>query len=250
MLLCAAALAVASSGCAVRHQNNRTIIGLDHAAVFGTEYAKFSLADGSEGTLRSLGDVYSLKLDKYFKVVPLGRASSMEIGRIEPLEGRSVLVLHQLDKGGCVTTTVLAIRGSEVLSWSIKSQDCKSLPEITVADGRMLLRYTDKRFLYADGRILEEKAVPREQPSTSLPISSTKYPAPTASGKATSSARIRPPATHDSAGSIARIPPNVTVPPSSKTASVPAPSRSAPAIPDLTFSSSAQEQKPVVIHLE
>ena len=259
LLMSATVLALATSGCAVRHEKNRTIIGLDSAAVLGTERASFTLADGSAGALRHLGDNYSLKLDKYFKVIPLGPARLMELAGVQTVGDRSVLVINRLEKNGCIKTSVLAIRGSEVLSWLITPDDCKSLPEISSADNRLLLSYSGSRFVYDNGRLIEQKAVAHAQPNSPAPAAKpANKPAPpveSTSGNRQREAASGRPRQQEPANAPAQTTQTMAPAPTpGRAAPVNATnttaSRTVPSTPDLVFSSASKEQKPVVINLE
>ena len=83
-LICCASLSLAvlaTTGCAVSQDaKNGTRFALDTAALLGTELAQFTLIDNSKGTFRKLGDAYSLKLERFHKVIALGNARQADGG--------------------------------------------------------------------------------------------------------------------------------------------------------------------------
>ncbi len=154
------AIGISVSGCAVKQDaNKRTVISLDHAAVLGTERARFQLQDGSEGSLRSMSDDYSLKLEKFFKVIPLGKAQQMQLQPVYQINGRTVLVINMQNISGCVKTAVLSIQDSQVFHWLITPSDCKSVPALAANEQRLQLSYSGSRYVYENGQLIEEKPV-------------------------------------------------------------------------------------------
>ena len=155
--------ALALSGCAVQQTGPRgkMSIGLDNAALLGTDHAKFKLGDDSEGTLRSLNGVYSLKLERFFRVISLGKRKDVQLERAVQIGDRTVLVLNQLDERNCIKTAVLAIRGSEVLNWEVQPSNCRTLPTVGVMDGRLVLLYADHAFVYDNSKLTKVKLSPQ-----------------------------------------------------------------------------------------
>ena len=253
--LLALALVLLGSGCAVKQDaNKRTVFSLDQAAVLGTERARFKLQDGSEGSLRSMGDDYSLKLEKFYKVIPLGKARQMQLQPVYQINGRTVLVINLQNTSGCVKTTVLSIQGSQVLNWLITPNDCKSVPALAANDQQLQLSYSGSRYLYENGRLVEEKPVEVAAPPPTQPGNDPVRNTPRENSRAASP--VETPSR--SARSAARTP-------ASQSAPAPTPTPAAPrqagrtnpqnvatstAPPELRFSRSAEEQKPVVINLE
>ena len=124
--------ALALSGCAVQQTGPRgkMSIGLDNAALLGTDHAKFKLGDDSEGTLRSLNGVYSLKLERFFRVISLGKRKDVQLERAVQIGDRTVLVLNQLDERNCIKTAVLAIRGDRAPDLRRRGQRVDDLPHL------------------------------------------------------------------------------------------------------------------------
>ena len=241
-LICCASLSLAvlaTTGCAVSQDaKNGTRFALDTAAILGTELAHFTLTDNSNGTFRKLGDAYSLKLEKFQKVIALGNARQARLDRGFHIDGRTVLVIHMQTNDGCIKTQVLSIRDTQALQWQVTPSDCKSIPTVTLNKDQLVLSYSGSRFVYAGGQLAEEKIT--EQATTRTP------PRPTPAVQEPRVARKAPPRPSTSAASA----PPAT---SSALASTPAQAArpSAPtAVPELRFNSSMREQKPTVITLE
>ena len=155
------------TGCAVQSgPGGKLKVGLDGAALLGNELATFKLADGSDGTLRSLNGDYSLKLERFFRVIPLGKKRAAQLERAVQLDDRTVLVIHQVDERGCLSTTVVSIRGSEASMWDLKSGNCRVKPDVVVLDNRMVLLYEDHGYVYGDGKLVRAKRPPPEAPAT------------------------------------------------------------------------------------
>ena len=87
------AAAMLLAGCAVQQHSGGTVsVGIDDAELFGQTVAQFKLADGSDGRLRLHQGRYSIKLQRYFKVIPVDRAQAARLVSAQVLDGRSVLV--------------------------------------------------------------------------------------------------------------------------------------------------------------
>ena len=246
--------ALALSGCAVQQTGPRgkMSIGLDNAALLGTDHAKFKLGDDSEGTLRSLNGVYSLKLERFFRVISLGKRKDVQLERAVQIGDRTVLVLNQLDERNCIKTAVLAIRGSEVLNWEVQPSNCRTLPTVGVMDGRLVLLYADHAFVYDNSKLTKVKLPP--QPPEPTPPSRQPRQSPQKTDK---------PSTRSNPTRAAAANPSAPTTPSSNrssngaTASTATPAAAASnrpsrpsSPPPLVFGSASAEEKPVVIHLE
>lgn len=239
-LICCASLSLAvlaTTGCAVSQDaNKRTRFALDTAAILGTELAQFTLTDNSNGTFRKLGDAYSLKLEKFQKVIALGNARQARLDRGFQIDGRTVLVIHMQTNDGCIKTQLLSIRDAQALHWQVTPSDCKSIPTVMLNKDQLVLSYSGSRFVYAGGQLAEEKIT--EQAATRTP------PRPAPAAPEPRVARKAPPRSAPSAAAPATLAtpsntPAQTVRPSAPTA-----------VPELRFSRSMQEQKPTVITLE
>lgn len=258
LLLCACLL----TGCAVQKQGPRGSlqISLDGAALLGTEHASFQLSDGSQGTLRSLQGEYSLKLERFFRVIALGKKKEVQLERSVQIGGRTLLVLHQRDENNCLSTTIVAIQGAEALQWTQQADNCRSLPQVGVIDNRLVLAYAEHGLVYDDGKLIRVKLPPVQAPAPPAAASQPQTPVPRAARKAAPArpAKNRTPAAQAteaasrpaSNGSFAAAP-AAAAPARRPAASSNATSPSRPtAPPALVFGSSSIEEKPVVIRLD
>ena len=256
--------ALALSGCAVQQTGPRgkMSIGLDNAALLGTDHAKFKLGDDSEGTLRSFNGVYSLKLERFFRVISLGKRKDVQLERAVQLGDRTVLVLNQLDERNCIKTAVLAIRGSEVLNWEVQPSNCRTLPTVGVMDGRLVLLYADHAFVYDNSKLTKVKLSP-QPPVPSAAQQAAPEPTPPSRQPRQSPQKADKPSTRSNPTRAAAANPSTPTTPSSNrssngaTASTATPTAAASnrpsrpsSPPPLVFGSASAEEKPVVIHLE
>ena len=256
--------ALALSGCAVQQTGPRgkMSIGLDNAALLGTDHAKFKLGDDSEGTLRSLNGVYSLKLERFFRVISLGKRKDVQLERAVQIGDRTVLVLNQLDERNCIKTAVLAIRGSEVLNWEVQPSNCRTLPTVGVMDGRLVLLYADHAFVYDSSKLTKVK-LPPQPPVPSAAQQAAPEPTPPSRQPRQSPQKTDKPSTRSNPTRAAAANPSAPTTPSSNrssngaTASTATPAAAASnrpsrpsSPPPLVFGSASAEEKPVVIHLE
>lgn len=156
-----AVLALSSGGCAVRtNANGAYQFGLDDAALLGTSVGTFKMQDGSTATLRvlatnPLSPQYSIKLEKFLKVIPLGTAQRMRLDDAQQVGDRTVAVITRYESS-CVRTQLLSIKGSEVLAWTVNYQDCRSEPSVRVDGDRLYLLYGQSQFIYRDAKLTRE----------------------------------------------------------------------------------------------
>ena len=261
------------TGCAMT-PNGRggVMVGLDTAELFGTPISTFVLRDGTEGTLRKdPKGKYSIKLSQAFRVVPLDKAITARVARVENVGERTVVIVETQERGCAYRYEVLAFQGTDVLQWTVGN--CKDRPRVEVAaDGKSLnIDFPNynrlSRMVYTDSRLLNASvAVPpgvdtRAQPFaddalratgaviTSLPAgdgSGRVIPAPPAAAPAPAAAPKA--GTRASAGAKPRrqdAPARAAAP---AAISLPAP-RSAAAAPAAPMIFQAEEIKPVVIDL-
>jgi len=147
------------SACAVKtNSRGNFVYGVDTAALFGTEISQFPLQDGGTGTLRREGKNFSVKLSGNQRVVPLNNVESARIARTENVGPRTVVVIETQRRNCDYRYTVLAIEGSDVLSWDLGN--CRDRPAVLVQDDRsaMTLDFPKgakiERFIYTqDGRM-------------------------------------------------------------------------------------------------
>lgn len=147
------------SACAVKtNSRGNYVFGVDTAALFGTEIGQFPLQDGGVGTLRREGKNFSVKLSGNQRVVPLNNVESARIARTENIGPRTVVVIETQRRNCDYRYTVLAIEGSDVLSWDVGN--CRDRPVVLVQDDRSALTFdfpkgsVIERFVYTqDGRM-------------------------------------------------------------------------------------------------
>lgn len=238
------------AGCTVQQgpRNGTYEVGLDKAGLLGSQLATFKLQDGSAGTLRvytpdSRGPQFSIKLEKFLKVIELGTSERMRFDRAEQLGDRTVVAITRYDRD-CLRTTLLSIKGSEALNWTVNYQDCRSEPELSVDGDKLYVSYGRARFVYRAGSLSKE-LTPLAQPSVAAQPSSAKAdsglpaPAPKLGVNAgVVSADVKAPTAKAQVKPAARpSPARAGVPPAPPTGTKP-----------LDFH--AQEQKPVRIILD
>ena len=158
--LAAGLLLLASlSACAVKtNSRGNFVYGVDTAALFGTEIGQFPLQDGGQGTLRREGKNFSVKLSGNQRVVPLNNVDSARIARTENVGSRTVVVIETQRRNCDYRYSVLAIEGSDVLSWDLGN--CRDRPAVLVQDDRSAMTFdfpkgsVIERFVYTqDGRM-------------------------------------------------------------------------------------------------
>ncbi|WP_219118609.1 hypothetical protein [Janthinobacterium sp. UMAB-56] len=266
-LIAGVAVGVLLTGCAMT-PNGRggVMVGLDTAELFGTPISTFRLRDGTEGTLRKDPQgKYSIKLSQAFRVVPLAKAITARVARVENVGERTVVIVETQERGCAYRYEVLAFQGTDVLQWTVGN--CKDRPRVELAaDAKSLnIDFPNvnrlSRMIYTDNRLLNASvAVPpgvdtRAQPFADdalratgpviatmpgsdsgrvIPAPPAAAPAPASAPKAGSRASARPRRQE----SQARAAPPAT--------SLPVQRSAAPAAP-MIFQ--AEEIKPVVIDL-
>ncbi|EHK65374.1 hypothetical protein [Achromobacter arsenitoxydans] len=147
------------SACAVKTNSRGNLVySVDTAALFGTEIGQFPLQDGGQGTLRREGKNFSVKLSGNQRVVPLNNVDSARVARTENVGSRTVVVIETQRRNCDYRYTVLAIEGSDVLSWDLGN--CRDRPVVLAQDDRSALTFdfpkgsAIERFVYTqDGRM-------------------------------------------------------------------------------------------------
>lgn len=161
------AASVLLTGCAMT-PNGRggVLVGLDTAELFGTPISTFRLRDGTEGTLRKdPKGKYSIKLSQAFRVVPLDKAITARVARVENVGERTVVIVETQERGCAYRYEVLAFQGTDVLQWTVGN--CKDRPRVELAaDAKSLnIDFPNynrlSRMIYTDNRLLNASvAVP------------------------------------------------------------------------------------------
>ncbi|MDO8036789.1 hypothetical protein O3297_25505 [Janthinobacterium sp. SUN128] len=266
------AAGVLLTGCAMT-PNGRggVLVGLDTAELFGTPISTFRLRDGTEGTLRKdPKGKYSIKLSQAFRVVPLDKAITARVARVENVGERTVVIVETQERGCAYRYEVLAFQGTDVLQWTVGN--CKDRPRVEMAaDAKSLnIDFPNynrlSRMIYTDNRLLNASvAVPpgvdtRAQPFADDALRATGPAIATMPGS--DSGRVIPappapasapaPAAAPKAGSRASAKARRQDTPARAAApaaiSLPAP-RAAAAAPAAPMIFQAEEIKPVVIDL-
>ncbi|MDI3296113.1 hypothetical protein [Janthinobacterium tructae] len=166
-LIAGVAVGVLLTGCAMT-PNGRggVMVGLDTAELFGTPISTFRLRDGTEGTLRKDPQgKYSIKLSQAFRVVPLAKAITARVARVENVGERTVVIVETQERGCAYRYEVLAFQGTDVLQWTVGN--CKDRPRVELAaDAKSLnIDFPNynrlSRMIYTDNRLLNASvAVP------------------------------------------------------------------------------------------
>lgn len=152
-----AILAVSLSGCAIQTQSNgRTVIGLDHAEIFGQQIETFKLGDGSTGALRRLNGAYSLKFDKYARVVPIERATRARIVGADRVGDRDTVLVEKTEGGCPAKYQLISMRGAEVNTWDMTG-DCRTEPQVAKAGDELRVLFAMpnqwRYVVHKDGRL-------------------------------------------------------------------------------------------------
>lgn len=149
-------LAIASSltTCAVRSNGGSgTQYGIDEAALLGRQITEFVFPDGGEGSLRVLNGRYSVKFNRYSRVIDIDidKAVSVKFKSTALVDGFSLVILEESEANCAKMIHVLAVRGWEVRVWDLGN--CRSEPQTSISsneayfdvrDGSMITRYIFK----------------------------------------------------------------------------------------------------------
>jgi hypothetical protein len=155
--------AVLASGCAVQHtRDGKLHVSIDEAELLGTTLHVFRLADQSQGMLRRLGPDYSVKLQRYQRVIPIQKATAVAFFDARPVGGRDLLVLAKSERNCAHKTQIMAIRGAEVSGWDFG--DCKTVPVVTYAGDTVYFDFAERgrpvRYTYHDGKLMRGEPLP------------------------------------------------------------------------------------------
>lgn len=164
-----------NAGCAINvtpwgHVN----FGFDNAQLYGKTESSFMLPDGGSVTLRKLNNDYSLKIDRYFRVVSIGPGIKAKILSTSKV-GDYSLVWVEKQMGNCVnrclySTVLIAIKGFEVKVWEINGED--DVPYITVTPTAAAIDVPgvtssakSKRYVFSEGQLYNQGFIDDSQPS-------------------------------------------------------------------------------------
>jgi len=172
-------------GCATRSNSGSVAqYGLDQAAIFGNLVDEFVLPDGSEASIRQFQGRYSVKLQKYFRVVDIDKATGLRFRSAQMVDGYTLIVLEKSQRNCPSMTHLLAIRGTEVRAWDLGN--CRSWPETTILQDAAIFDVPEgrgtTRYRFTDGRLLYGDAPPPAPPVPGRRIQADTGPA-TSAGK-------------------------------------------------------------------
>lgn len=186
----AAALAVAATllaGCAMTPNGRGGMtMGVDAAGLFGTEVGRFALRDGSQGILRRDNQgAYSVKLDRFMRVLPLQNAVTARIAKVETIGPRTVVVIETQERNCPFRYEVLAIEGSDILEWKIGN--CNDRPRIQLSPDQQAMIFDFpaygqiSRQVYTEQRMLSSTVpVPPGVDIRAKPFADQNFQAPAA----------------------------------------------------------------------
>lgn len=126
----------------------------------GTAIGRFYLQDVSDAILREhrqgpLSAQYTLGLANVGKVVNLGTAEQMRLEKAFQIQDRTVAVFRK-KVNGCVMTSVVSIRRTEISHWSINDTDCRSEPILELRGDKLYLwSVKSPHHLYENGNFYE-----------------------------------------------------------------------------------------------
>jgi hypothetical protein len=151
-------LAVFLQGCAVKTgANGHLLYGLDQAELLGRKIDIFTLPGGGTGALRVMGNQYSLKLDEFSRVIPMGEAKSARVVKVDQVGDRTTVLVVKADNSCDYKYQLFSIKERDVLSWEFYG-DCKTAATAVKVDNEQQfdfrLPYQVTRFTYRDSRFL------------------------------------------------------------------------------------------------
>lgn len=159
LVLAALALLILN-GCAITQTRQGYQFGLDGAVLFGTPVSSFKLADGTDGTLRrSPNGEYSLKLQQYFRVLPLPNVQGARISQVATVGGRTSILVETQEKNCALRYSLFSIDGGNVRNWVFGT--CNDRPRVFLEDGKQLFDFPAGRSLTR--YVLTEVGLTRQQ---------------------------------------------------------------------------------------
>lgn len=252
ILFCAAFM----GGCAIQTDRRGELqLQVDGAELFGQTVKIFNLPDGSEARLRVLDGKYSIKLQRYLRVIPIENATEVKVRSTAVIDGRGIIVIEKAERNCGIKTQLLSIKEAEVLGWDFGN--CQSTPKMSLypegatfdfAYPRSTIRYTYKNAklvrneyngtppaLQADGAAKVASEAPRHVPGP-----------PSAPDERRPAGHTVHAADASDAKPVTRGKPS----PTRNTPSTPRPLRVPAPAPTPAMNFPAQEQKPVRIVLD
>ena len=204
--LLSAAFALVVQGCAVQvGPNGHRVVGVDQAELLGRKTEIFTLPGGATGALRAIGSQYSLKLDQYFRVLPIGQAKTVRVVKVEQVGDRSTVLVEISDNSCDYRYQLFSIKEDDVLTWNFYG-DCKTPATLMKVENEQQFdfrsSYQVTRFTHRDSRFFR-RDIPLSKPQQVMPSTppiaavSRSRPGPPSAGAAITSrdpVRRSPPA--------------------------------------------------------
>jgi hypothetical protein len=182
-----AVLILSASGCATNGASHGgSKLEFDEAELLSVTVQKFRLSDGSEGLVRKLRNTYSIKLQRYQRIIPIANASAVRFVESRTVGDQMLLVFDKVEPNCGSQTQIITIRGTEVNGWDIGV--CAPHPRITYTADSATFEYKvdgkTKHSTYQNGRLLNSDFRPH-QDSASLVGAMSRYvpPPPIALGE-------------------------------------------------------------------
>lgn len=181
-----AALAALIQGCAVQKgANGNMVVRVDQAELLGRKIDTFTLPGGGTGALRIVGNEYSLKFDKYFRVVPIGQANAARVVKVEQVGDRDTVLVVKSDDSCGYRYQLFSIKGSDVLSWDLYS-DCKTQAVLLKVDNEQQFEfqgpYQVTRYVYRGSQLFR----------SDIPLNRTQQASPASAPDGGSGPRYAP----------------------------------------------------------
>ncbi len=163
-----------NSGCAINvNPWGQINFGFDQALISGKEQSSFTLPDGGSVTLRKLKNNYSIKIDRYFRVIEIGPGQKARILSTTKV-GDYTLVWVEKQLNDCsqrclYSTVLIAVNGFEVKVWEINGED--DVPYITVTPAAAAIDVPGvasagklKRYVFSNGHLYNQGFVEDSPP--------------------------------------------------------------------------------------
>lgn len=168
-----------SSACAVQKTATGTQFALDEAELLGVPVHTFRLHDGSEARIRRLGNSYSIKLQRYQRVIPIPGATAVRFISARQVGTATLVVLEKADLGCGLKTQLYAIRGADVSGWDFG--DCMASARVSYAGNSAFFDYPGDtratRFTYQEGRLMRGELPSRASASAPVQTAPVRTPA-------------------------------------------------------------------------
>jgi len=147
-------------GCAIQtDRRGQFQFQVDDAEIFGQTVKTFNLPDGSEARLRVLNGQFSIKLQKYLRVIPIENATEVKVRSTAMVDGRGIIVIDKVERGCSFRSQLLSIKGIEVLGWDFG--DCQSTPAVSLYPNAATFDFrgprSTTRYTYQNSRLVRNE---------------------------------------------------------------------------------------------